>query len=310
MPGCSLGRPLRIAAKKFLANSVLAELLGQTIEAATGVDIAIQHHFGESSIVFGAFLAGEFDLYVENSGTLLRQQLRRIGDDAKSPRRLTLKGLNRAVVDDPRGIHARVLPSLGHSSNFMIVGRRDVADRLFPALASGRGEVLPTLTDLAVASRQRPITYLTTRNFYERPDGYFGLCEAYDLHLVLLESFVIHDEAAAALIAGKADFTEVYSTDTELEAFANQLVVLTDDREFFTDYAAHPILHEAVDRAAPEVGRAIERLADQVTEHDVRQMALPLVEAGVTSARLRDDDVARARLVDIVAAFRKRKGLS
>lgn len=61
-----------------------------------------------------------------------------------------------------------------------------------------------------------------------------------------------------------------YTTDAEVARY--KLVVLEDDRHFFPPYQGAPIMKAGFAKAHPEVVKALNRLAGQITESQMQEM--------------------------------------
>ena len=79
--------PVRIGAKTFTEQYVLAEVLAQWLEREAGLPSRSFASLG-STVAFDALRAGEIDVYVEYSGTLWATLMKRTG--AAPPRRQML----------------------------------------------------------------------------------------------------------------------------------------------------------------------------------------------------------------------------
>jgi len=101
-----------------------------------------------------------------------------------------------------------------------------------------------------------------TPEFTGRSDGYPGLVKVYGLNL---KHVVINDAIMyQAAYEKKLDIISGYSTDGRLKTY--NLVVLTDDRHVFPPYYAAPVIRQAVLKANPEIGRALNLLSGKITD--------------------------------------------
>ena len=93
--------------------------------------------------------------------------------------------------------------------------------------------------------------------FANRPDGLVGLKEMYDLQV------------------GRANIRQmdaglVYTTDGRLSAF--NLKLLEDDKHYFPDYTAAPVVRKAVLDANPQLVALLKPLAEQLDDETMRQL--------------------------------------
>src|SRR5262249_16436094 len=99
-----------------------------------------------------------------------------------------------------------------------------------------------------------------------------------------------HALTYAAIRAGKLDVTDAYSTDGDLKKF--DLVLLDDDRHFFPDYLAMPLVREELNDSAK---RVLEELAGKVSPDEMQAL----------NQRVQEKQSVR----DVAAGFLQSKGL-
>ncbi|MEE8200697.1 MAG: glycine betaine ABC transporter substrate-binding protein, partial [Candidatus Acidoferrales bacterium] len=151
---------------------------------------------------------------------------------------------------------------------------------------------LETISDVARLARQwRPgFGY----EFMERPDGYQGLVETYDLRFGHSPRIMDLGLLYRALKEGQVDLVAGNSTDGLIQVL--DLKVLEDDRNYFPPYEAVPVVHrETLDRH-PEIRQALEELAGKITAEEMRRLNYAL-------------DGEHRDVEEVVRAFRRRKGL-
>src|SRR5260370_12649949 len=155
---------ITIGSKFFTEQVVLAELLAQHIEARTGIPVIRRANRGGTRLVHKALLAGELDLYVEYTGTALTAVL------SESPQGDSATVYNRVKQLYSDRFHLEVTEPLGFENTFAMVIRRDDAQKF----------QLRKISDIAtVAAKWRAgVGY----EFLERPDGFPGLTNNYNLH--------------------------------------------------------------------------------------------------------------------------------
>ena len=195
--------PIVVGSKNFTEGYLLAEIMAQSLEA-DGLPVERRFGFGGTKICFDALVAGEIDVYPEYTGTL-RQVL--IGTDA---------AVDSALADTLRSRSLLLLPSLGFNNTYAIAMNEDRA----ADLGIERISDLAAHDDLAVGF---------SHEFLQRPDGWPGLANTYELGLT--PTGIEHGLAYQAIDSGKIDVTDAYSTDGELLRFGLRL--LEDDRDYF-----------------------------------------------------------------------------
>ncbi len=124
-----------------------------------------------------------------------------------------------------------------------------------------KDQSIKTISELRDLDLKAGISY----EFLKRQDGWDALAKAYNLTQtpVGLE----HGLAYQALLEGKIDVTDCYSTDGEISV--NKLTVLQDDKNFFPKYEAVSFYRSAMDQKAVE---ALAQLTNSINEKDMSEM--------------------------------------
>jgi osmoprotectant transport system substrate-binding protein len=252
--GCGQKRPDKIVvgSKFFTEQVVLAELLAQHIEARTGIPVERKTNLGGTLLVQKAMLAGELDLYVEYTGTALTAVLNE-----------TPQGDSKSVYERVKKEYAErfgleVTEPLGFENTFAMVIRGEDAKKYN----------LQKLSDLTVlAPKWRAgVGY----EFLERPDGFNGLCERYNLKFGEKPRVMDLGLIYRALVDHQVDVVAGNSTDGLINALG--LTALEDDRHYFPPYDAVPIVRKAALERFPALRGALAELAGKVSAADIRQM--------------------------------------
>jgi osmoprotectant transport system permease protein len=245
------GGTLRIGAKNFTENLLLAEMIAELIEARTDLTVERRYGLGGTMIAHNALREGAIDLYVEYTGTALTTILR-----APS-------------MSDPEAVYDKVRAA--YADNFDLVWLKPFRINNAYALAVRRSLARAHgWTRISDLSREAPgLRVGFTPEFSERPDGYPGLAKAYDLRFGR-----VYDLEAAlmyrALAEGEVDAISAYATDGRIEAL--ELVLLTDDKRFFPPYFAVPVMRQDALTRHPEVRTSIAPLADVLDEKTMRAL--------------------------------------
>jgi len=276
--GCGQKRPDKIVvgSKFFTEQVVLAELLAQHIEARTGIPVERKTNLGGTMLVQKAMLAGELDLYVEYTGTALTAVLNE-----------TPKGDSKSVYERVKKEYAErfgleVTEPLGFENTFAMVIRGEDAKQLN----------LQKLSDVtALAPKWRAgVGY----EFLERPDGFNGLCERYNLKFGEKPRVMDLGLIYRALVEHQVDVVAGNSTDGMIGALG--LAELEDDRHYFPPYDAVPVVRKAALERFPALRGALAELAGKVSAVDIRQMNYAV-------------DGLHREPAAVVREFRKAKGL-
>ena len=250
--GCAREHPAKIVvgSKFFTEQVVLAELLAQHIEARTGIPVERKTNLGGTLLVQKAMLAGGLDLYVEYTGTALTAVLNE-----------TPQGDSKSVYERVKKEYAErfglaVSEPLGFENTFAMVIRGEDAKKFN----------VQKLSDIAVfAPKWRAgVGY----EFLERPDGFNGLCERYNLKFGEKPRVMDLGLIYRALVDHQVDVVAGNSTDGMISALG--LVTLEDDRHYFPPYDAVPVVRKAALERFPALRGALAQLAGKVSAADIR----------------------------------------
>ena len=214
--GLTASAPARyvIGAKNFSEQYILAELISDRLKAA-GAATDRKEDLG-STIAYSALKAGEIDVYVDYSGTLWENILKRTDNPGRQ-----------AVLDQlTTQLKARdgvtVLGSLGFENAYALAMRRSEAERLG----------IRTLDDLAAHAPQ--LTLGADLEFLSRP-VWASVRDAYGLKFKAQAQYQ-PTFMYRALTSGQADVISAFSSDGRISA--DDLVVLQDPRHALPPYDA------------------------------------------------------------------------
>jgi len=213
--------PLVVGSKRFTESYILAEIVTQTLVAA-GRPATHRPGLGNTGILEQALASGAVDLYPEYTGTIVRELLKRDGNPP-------LDELNRWLA--PRGLRAGI--PFGFNNTYAL------------AMTSARARSLgiSRISDLFRPGAPR-LTLGLSHEFLERADGWPALKKAYG-DTASSPVGIDHGIAYDAVVSGRVDVIDVYSTDAKLGRLG--LTVLADDRGFFPKYDAVVLMRASVD---------------------------------------------------------------
>ncbi len=237
-------RPIAIGSKKFTESVILGETLRLlTLEA--GHPARHRAELGGTSLLWGALLSGEIDVYPEYSWTLTREILS--GQEVTTPE---------AVAAALAAVGIRATDSLGFQNTYAIAVPASLAEQLD----------LKRISDL----RAHPDLRLGfSSEFLDRADGWPGLRARYRLPQERVQG-LDHDLVYRGLAAGHLDVTVVYTTDAEIAHYG--LRMLADDLGYFQDYQAILLYRAALEETAPAVVAAFRRLEGRIDEPTMARM--------------------------------------
>jgi osmoprotectant transport system permease protein len=265
---------IAVGSKDFTEQVILGEIVAQTIEGNTDLQVARRFDLG-GNLAHEALTAGEIDVYVEYTGTALLAIL-------KSRPVTDPKEVLRRVKDEyARRFKLEWTAPLGFNNTFAILVRGDDARRLN----------LKRITDAARVSAQWRAGF--GQDFMSRADGYPGFAQTYGFHFQEIREMDL-SLTYRALVEKQVDLIAGNSTDGLIARYG--LTQLEDDRHYFPPYDAVPVARQDMLEKHPEVRRALERLGGILTVEAMRQLNYAV-----------DGDKRAPR--DVARDFLKQKGI-
>jgi len=266
--------PIRIGAKPFTEQYVLAELLSGFVEHETGRGTEVLRGLG-STVLFDALRAGEIDAYVDYSGTLWATIL---GGSGPPPPRAELLARVTRFLARTHGVD--VAAALGFENTYAL------------AMRATRAEALGVSRISDLRARAHELSIGGDYEFFERAE-WRALVDAY--RLAFRDRRVMDPTLMyAAVAAGEVDVISAYSTDGRIQAL--DLVLLADDRGVIPPYDAVVLVSPALQARAPEVVEALGQLAGAIDGDAMRRM-----NGGVDQDGRSPSDVAREFLEQLRA---------
>jgi osmoprotectant transport system permease protein len=217
LAGASFGvGPVRyvVGAKDFSEQYILADLIADRLERG-GASVLRKEDLG-STFAYDGLKAGEIDTYVDYSGTLWANILKRTDNPG---RQAVLTQLTAALK---RRDGVIVLGSLGFENAYTLAMRREEADKLG----------VKSLDDLAAHAGQ--LTLGADLEFLSRPE-WAAVRDAYGLKFRRQAEYQ-PTFMYRALTSGQADVISAFSSDGRIAA--DDLVVLSDPRHALPPYDA------------------------------------------------------------------------
>tara|TARA_Y100001947_G_scaffold159099_1_gene174772 strand:+ start:150 stop:1685 length:1536 start_codon:yes stop_codon:yes gene_type:complete len=216
--GTREGERIVIGAKSFSEQYVLARLIGQRLEDS-GFQVEYRDGLG-SAIAHSAAATGRVDVYVDYTGTIWANQMKR---EDNLPREAMYEEI---VRWESENTGMRVLGKLGFENAYGLAVTRETA--------SAKG--LNSIADLARIAPQ--MTVGGDPEFFERPE-WIAVRDTYGLRFgekrTFSPTFMYN-----ALRSGEADVIGAYTSDGRIEA--DKLAVLTDPEGAFPNYDAVLVL--------------------------------------------------------------------
>jgi osmoprotectant transport system substrate-binding protein len=271
LPRCAFDASrVRVGSKNFTESFLIAEIYAQALENA-GMRVERIFNLGSTQIAMAAMRRGNIDLYPEYTGTALIDVLHHAPiSDAREAYRVVAQ-----IFEQRYGI-IWLPPSPMNDSQGLATTAEISANRH-----------LLTLSDVAAAAPH--LRLATIQEFLARPDGLPGLQRAYGgFQFASVRTYDIALKYRA-LLDGNADVASAFTTDGAIAS--DRLVVLRDDKHFWSAYNVAPVVRRAALTARPQIARVLNAVSPAITDSAARRM-----NAEIESAQQDPADVAAAFL--------------
>ncbi|TBU85216.1 glycine betaine ABC transporter substrate-binding protein [Phytopseudomonas dryadis] len=247
---------IRIGAKVFTEQAILSELTAQYLRPH-GYQARIVGNLG-STIAWNGMKSGQLDLTWEYTGTSLvayNKVTERLDKEAAYERVKALDAKSGAIWLTPtrfNNTYALALPEQVAKEHPDIHSISDLAAAL---QQPGEGSRLLAL-DIEFANRS---------------DGLAGLVKEYDLRFSRDEVRQMDPGLVyTALRNGQVFVGLVYTTDGRLDSFGLRL--LEDDKGYFPDYTAAPVVNADYLQAHPDLRELLKPLAERLDDATMRRL--------------------------------------
>ncbi|EGQ9097730.1 MULTISPECIES: glycine betaine ABC transporter substrate-binding protein [Vibrio] len=231
-----------VGGKNFTEQQLLTEITSQYL-TKKGYDVDKRSGMG-SAVLRKAQENGQIDLYWEYTGTSLIIY-NKVKD--KLPAEQVYQHVKE--LDAKKGL-VWLNPSKANNT-YALAMRSDDAKQ--------RG--ISTLSEFAEQMRQDPpMTIALNAEFYARKDGFRPLQKTYKFkasrdQVKRMDTGLTYD----ALKGQEVDAALVFATDGRIKAFG--FTVLTDDKQFFPDYAITPVVRQETLDANPDLAEQMNALS-------------------------------------------------
>ncbi|MFJ2691629.1 glycine betaine ABC transporter substrate-binding protein [Pseudomonas sp. NPDC087336] len=247
---------IRIGARVFTEQTLLAEITSQYLRTK-GYDVQVTGGLG-SNLARSAHESGQLDMLWEYTGVSLvaYNHVSEKLDSQQSYARVK-------ELDGKKGL-VWLTPSK-FSNTYALALPKNVADQ-YPQIN--------TISELNEVLRQEAGTnnlVALDTEFANRSDGLDGMVQLYDMNLTRknirqMDAGLVY----TALRNGQVFAGLVYTTDGRLNAF--KLKLLEDDRHYFPDYTAAPVVRQAYLDAHPQLAEQLKPLAELFDDNTMREL--------------------------------------
>lgn len=248
---------IRLGARVFTEQTVLAEITARYLNQ-NGFDVRITGGLG-SNLARSAHETGQLDMVWEYTGVSL-VSYNHIDERMPSAAATYAKVKE---LDARKGL-IWLAPSK-FSNTYALALPRKIAEQ-YPQV-----NTISQLNQVLREEKERTHVIALDTEFANRPDGLVGLTETYDLQLTRrnirqMDAGLVY----TALRNGQVFSGLVYTTDGRLSAF--DLKLLEDDKRYFPDYTAAPVVRKEVLDAHPQLATLLKPLAEQLDDQTLREL--------------------------------------
>ncbi|MEG1042646.1 MAG: glycine betaine ABC transporter substrate-binding protein [Pseudomonas sp.] len=248
---------IRLGARVFTEQTVLAEITARYLNQH-GFDVRITGGLG-SNLARSAHETGQLDMVWEYTGVSL-VSYNHIEERMPSAAATYAKV---KALDAQKGL-IWLSPSK-FSNTYALALPHKIAEQ-YPQV-----NTISQLNQVLREEQDRNHLVALDTEFANRPDGLVGLTETYDLQLTRrnirqMDAGLVY----TALRNGQVFSGLVYTTDGRLSAF--NLKLLEDDKHYFPDYTAAPVVRKEVLDAHPQLATLLKPLAEQLDDQTMREL--------------------------------------
>ncbi|MFD3489004.1 glycine betaine ABC transporter substrate-binding protein [Streptomyces sp. NPDC058690] len=256
------GRPLRgasltVTSKNFSENIILGQMIGLVFKAA-GAEVLDRTNLPGSISAREAIIKGDADAMYEYTGTAWITYLghaKPITDPLKQWE---------AVRDEDRKNGVTWLPQSTLNNTYALaISKKNNAKYH-----------LRTLSDVAALAKKNPsaVTICVENEFASRDDGLPGMEKAYGMsippgNIKKMDAGIIYTQVSKS---NSCLLGEVYTTDGRIKAM--DLDVLADNKHFFPNYNAAPVIHTATFDKYPEIAGLLDPVSRRLTTEVAQEL--------------------------------------
>lgn len=243
-----------ISGKKFTEQVILANILGEYLQANTDLEVVMEDSLGSSFVLQEAMIKGDIDMYVEYTGTAFENFF-----DEELDTNLTQEEVYELVRDKyEEEFNMTWLEPLGFNNTYTLVMRSELYDELD----------IETYTELKEFAPE--LSFGGTPEFMERDDGFDGFVEKYGYEDYSDKITLDADLMYRAAQDGEVDIISAFATEAKIDEF--NLEPLEDDQSFFPPYDAGIVVREEILDANPELEDELNKLAGTLNDDRMREL--------------------------------------
>lgn len=266
-----------IAGKLGSEPEILINMYKMLIENETDLKVQLKPGLGKTSFVFNALKSGSIDIYPEFTGTAISEFLK---EEAINNNQEDVYHQAKEGMMNKFGMV--MLSPMNYNNTYALAVSKQMADTYH----------LQTISDIKPI--QEKIKAGFTLEFNDREDGYLGIQKRYGMtlsNITTMEPKLRYQ----AIESGNIDLLDAYSTDSEIRQY--HLQVLADDQQLFPPYQGAPLLRKETLEKYPEIETALNKLSNQITDDEMREMNYRVNVKGQNIEEVARDYLTKAGLL-------------
>lgn len=248
------GAHLTVTSKEFTEQLILGAIMGIAFQAA-GADVLDRTGIQGSIGAREAVKSGDADGMYEYTGTAW----------------ITYLGNSRPIPDPQQQWQAVHDADLKNGLSWLPPSALNNTYALAMNQANFKKYGTKTLSDVAALSRSNPgaVTLCVESEFANRADGLPGMEKAYGMSLpakniTQMDTGIIYTQVAK----GSCTYGEVFTTDGRIKSM--NLAVMEDDKKFFPNYNAAPVINSKALKKYPAIAQVLDPITKKL-DNDVAQ---------------------------------------
>lgn len=252
-------KTINIASKPMTEQYIISEMLKEVIENDTDLEVNLtQGVGGGTSNIMPGMESGEFDMYPEYTATGWNIVLKHDGI-------YTEDMFNKLIKEYNEKYDFSWVCNFGFNDTYSLAVRKDIAQKYN----------LKTYSDLAKVSDK--LTFAAEYDFFERVDGYDALCKKYNFKFKDTVDLDIGLKYKAVK-ENKVDVMDIFTTDGQLSN--SNLVVLEDDKEFFSSAMCKIVIRNDVLNKYPKLKEVFKKFDNILNDEEMAELNYEVEENG------------------------------
>lgn len=243
------GASLTVTSKNFSENIILGQMIGLIFKAA-GAEVLDRTNLPGSISAREAIVKGDADAMYEYTGTAW----------------ITYLGNAKPIVDSGEQWSAVRDADRSHKVSWLSPSTLNNTYSLGISKRNNAKYKLKTMSDVAALSKKEPgaVTICVENEFASRDDGLPGMVKAYGMNIPA-SSVKKMDAGIIYTQVSKSDSClvgEVFTTDGRIKSL--DLDTVSDDKRFFPNYNAAPVIHSSTYEKYPEIADLLDPLSERL----------------------------------------------